>query len=663
MTEETTALLAPVIKPGSKYYRDFKVALDQARAVVPEVAPAKRDDGPARSAGRDAAGVAASGGTAVAPSPSSGGGSSRGKAHARKWGSLGGGGGASPSPSAARARRASPPAAGATARGGTAHGTPVTPAKSGGGGGGGGAGASDDGERPRKRAKVTPARSAGRGLAPAAGGGGGGSRRKVGPSRRALQGALVAAQAELSVLRARLATAEAAAAAVTEPLSWEGIKGALKRFDLRSELPTAALASARARDRRASGGKGAGVASEGVDRYEVPKAERMVVSVTTSELKEAVNAISAAGKRIGAAAAAADQQRAAFKAVLGAIPLREAATPGAGGARSAAPAAAAAMPSPAADVGVAGARGRSSAGGRTVGDATALSACGGAPLSPAAADGAIPAEVAEAAHVVAFAEQFKEWAVLRAEQNAAEAALEAAVRRVIAMRVTLVQLSVSQAGKPVRVTFQRYYKISPAVDILCTALIDQWMEFISRATMQDLSPASTPAETPAEAPAEPASAAAAPTEAGWAAAAPGSHGPTGDPRPQPPPASEADADRQQAWATPAPDVCDGVGGALNVTSKLPATADATQAVTATPGTAADGQTYPRQRPPPVAAPSGAAPINPPSLPAAGACSAEPTTSPADRGEGGDAPSPGGEAAWEGHPLDGYATDGVVAMVP
>eukprot|EP00170_Pyropia_yezoensis_P001084 contig_4960_g1088 len=81
MTEETTALLAPVIKPGSKYYRDFKVALDQARAVVPEVAPAKRDDGLARSAGRDAAGAAASGGTAVAPSPSSGGGSSRGKAH------------------------------------------------------------------------------------------------------------------------------------------------------------------------------------------------------------------------------------------------------------------------------------------------------------------------------------------------------------------------------------------------------------------------------------------------------------------------------------------------------------------------------------------------------------------------------------------------------
>lgn len=625
MTDEMTSYLAPVIKPSSKYYNDFVVALQQAQASIPEAAPPTRNGGSAGRAGRDAAGAAANGGTAPASWPPSGGGGGSGsrgsKAHARKWGSLAGGRGVDASlPSSARARRPSPAAAGATGRGGTAQGTPVTPAKS----GGSGAGASDDAERPRKRAKATPARSTGRGAAPAAGGSGG--RRKVGPSRRGLQSALVAAQAELSVLRESLATAEAASTTVTEPLTWEGIKGALKKFDLHSELPTAAAsASARARDRRATVRDGAaGDDVAGVDRYEVPKSQRMVNAGTTEELKEAVNAIFAAGKRIGAAAAAADQQRAAFQAVLDAIPLRGAAVPAAGGAPPAAAAvAAASVPLPAADAGVAAANSGTPSSGRTVRDAAAAATVGGVPAPPpTAACGAIPAEVAEAAHMVAFADQFKEWAVLRAEWHAAEDALEAAVRRVIAMKVTLVQLSESQAGKPVRVTFQRYYKISPAVDILCTALIDQWMEFISQATMQDLS-AGTLAKP------RPSVAAAPPPGTGGAADTPGPQRQAEGARPLPP-ATEAEAGGQQAGRAPTTD--DAVGGKAGRAPSMAVAPRATDDVVADAQVAtADGQANPR--PPGATAPSGTAtPVPPsPAEPTAAATAAGTATYRADGG--------------------------------
>ncbi|GAB0489109.1 hypothetical protein MMPV_000325 [Pyropia vietnamensis] len=656
MTDEMTSYLAPVIKPSSKYYNEFVVALQQAQASIPEATPPTRDGGSTGRAGRDAAGAAANGGTAPASSPPSGGGggSSRGsKSHARKWGSLAGGRGidASP-PSATRARRPSPPTAGATGRGGTAHRTPVTPAKS----GGSVAGAGDDAERPRKRAKATPARSAARATAPSPGEGGG--RRKVGPSRRGLQSALVAAQAELSVLRECLATAEAAATAVIQPLTWEGIKGALKRFDLHSELPTAALgAGARVRDRRATVRDGAaGDDAAKVDRYEVPKAQRMVKSVTTEELKEAVDAISLAGKRIGAAAGAADQQRAVFQAVLDAIPLRGAAAPAAEGALPAASAAAASVPPPTADAGVAAANSSAPSRGRTVRDAAGATTVGGVPPpAPTAAGGTIPAEVAEAAHVVAFADQFKEWAALRAERHAAEDALEAAVRRVMAMKVTLMQLSESQAGKPVRITFQRYYKISPAVDMMCTALIDQWMEFISQATMQDLSVGTLAKPRPS-------AAAPPPPEAGAAAVTPGPPQQAEDVRRLPPRAeAEAGGGRQAGTAPPRDDALGGkAGGAPNMAVVPPATADAEAGVQVA---VTDSQADP---PPAVAAAPSvtAAPVPPsPTEPAAAAAAVGTATHHGAGGAGADAPA-GGGASREGHPLDGgHATDRVAAMVP
>lgn len=131
MTDEMTAHFQPLVKPGNKHFTDFSVALKLAQSTLPAPASARRDTGgggDGARAGRDAAGAAGSGGrggTAAAPSPSSGSGS-RGKAHAKKWGSLAAPH-RSPSPPAGRFRRASPPAAGAAGGCAAAHGTPVTP--------------------------------------------------------------------------------------------------------------------------------------------------------------------------------------------------------------------------------------------------------------------------------------------------------------------------------------------------------------------------------------------------------------------------------------------------------------------------------------------------------------------------------------------------------
>lgn len=383
-----------------------------------------------------------------------------------RGGSTGQGGGASATTAAATATVASR-GGGARAATPAPNGTPVTPAV---GGTGVGDGADGGTGPPRKRSKTSAA--AGRPGADAPTTRGGSSRRPSGTSRRGLAAAVVAAQAELAVCRARLAAAEAEAAAraaaAARPLSWEDVKAALKGFHLTGGLapppplpPQPGGAPSAGGESAASAGNGeeevgerrfVSHAGDAARRYWVPKGERMSVPASTAELCAAVAGITDAAKRLGVAVAAVEQQRATFQVALDAIPL---------GVASSALAAAAAPPP-------------SAAGGAAAGDGT-----------PAGERASAAAGEAEAAHLTTFARHFREWAALGAERDAAERAFEVAIRRAIAMKVTLAQLVEAKAGKPVRVVLQRYRSSSLAVDVLCSLLIDEWMTFISAHSAPD----------------------------------------------------------------------------------------------------------------------------------------------------------------------------------